>query len=88
MHSNNNSSFTEIKASLNKIYDRIRITNTRDKGYELYKKIISKNITNKTLLYSLINNIQEKLSKLYRAEKAPDWTLLSLFFFNQSQPQL
>ena len=88
MHSNNNSSFTEIKASLNKIYDRIRITNTRDKGYELYKKIISKNITNKTLLYSLINNIQEKLSKLYRAEKAPYLTLLSLFFFNQSQPQL
>ena len=88
MHSINNSSFAEIKASLNKVYDRIRITNTRDKGYELYKKIISKNITNTTLLYSLINNIQEKLSKLYRTEKTPYLTLLSLFFFNQSQPQL
>ena len=88
MHSNNNSSFNEIKASLNKVYDRIRIANTRDKGYELYKKIISKNITNTTLLYSLINNIQEKLSKLSRTEKTPYLTLLSLFFFNQSQTQL
>ena len=88
MYSNNNSSFAEIKTSLNKVYDRIRIPKTQEKGHELFKKLISKNISNKTLLYALINNIQEKLSKLSKAEKPPYLNLLSLFFFNQSQPEL
>ena len=87
MNSKNNPSFTEIKASLNKVYDRIRIQSTQEKGYELFKKIISKNISNKTLLFSVINNIQEKLSKLFPKEKPPYLNLLSLFFFNQSTPE-
>lgn len=87
MYSNNNSTFSEIKISLNKVYDRIRIPKTQEKGHELFKKIISKNITNKTLLYSLINNIQEKLSKLSTIEKPPYLNLLSLFFSNQSQSE-
>ena len=88
MNSNNNTSFSEIKMSLNKVYDRIRIQKTKEKGHELFKKLISKNLSNKTLLYSLINNIQEKLSKLNPKEMPPYLKLLSLFFFNQSQPEL
>ena len=87
MYSNNNSIFSEIKISLNKVYDRIKIPKTQEKGHELFKRIISKNITNKTLLYSLINNIQEKLSKLSTLEKPPYLNLLSLFFSNQSQSE-
>ena len=64
MYNKNNSLFSEIKSSLNKIYDRIRVKKNQEKGYELFKKLISKNISNKTLLSSLINNIQEKISKL------------------------
>ena len=88
MNSNSNSSFAEIRMSLNKVYDRIRIQKTKEKGHELFKKIISKNLSNKTLLYSLINNIQEILSKLTPKEMPPYLKLLSLFFFNQSQPEL
>ena len=87
MYSKNNSSFDEIKSSLNKVYDRIRIPQTKEKGHELFKKIISKNISNKTLLSSLINDIHEKLSKLSQIEKPPYIKLLSLFFFNQNQEE-
>ena len=87
MYSKNNSSFAEIKSSLNKVYDRIRTPKTKEKGYELFKKIISKNIYNKTLLCSVISNIQEKISKLPPMERPPYLNLLSLFFFNQSQPE-
>ena len=86
MYSKNNSLFSEIKSSLNKIYDRIRVKKTQDKGYELFKKLIIKNISNRTLLSSLINNIQEKISKLSLEEKPPYLHLLSLFFSNHSSP--
>ena len=84
MYNKNNSLFSEIKSSLNKIYDRIRVKKNQEKGYELFKKLISKNISNKTLLSSLINNIQEKISKIPPEEKPPYLHLLSLFFANQS----
>ena len=87
MNSKNNPSFTEIKTSLNKVYDRIRNQSTQEKGYELFKKIISKNLSNKTLLFSVINNIQEKLSQFYPKEKLPYLSLLSIFFYNQSNPE-
>ena len=88
MYPKNNSSFAEVKASLNKVYDRIKIPQTKEKGQELFKTIISKNISNKTLLCSVISNIQEKISKLPCLEKPPYLSLLSLFFFNQSQSEL
>jgi len=84
MYTKSNSTFAEIKSSLNKVYDRIRMKNTQEKGHELFKKLISKNISNKTLLSALINNIQDKISKLSPIEKPPYISLLSLFFFNQS----
>ena len=88
MYPKNNSSFAEVKASLYKVYDRIKIPQTKEKGQELFKTIISKNISNKTLLCSVISNIQEKISKLPCLEKPPYLSLLSLFFFNQSQSEL
>ena len=87
MYSKNNSTFAEIKTSLNKVYDRIRIPQTKEKGQELFKIIISKNISNKTILCSIISNIQEKISKLACLEKPPYLSLLSLFFYNQSQSE-
>ena len=86
MYSKRHSSFAEIKANLNKVYDLIRIQNTQEKGHELYKNIILNNIKNRTLLFSLINDIQEKISKLIAKEKPPFINLLSLFFFNKSTP--
>ena len=87
MYTKSNSTFAEIKTSLNKVYDRIRIPQTKEKGQELFKIIISKNISNKTILCSIISNIQEKLSKLACLEKPPYLSLLSLFFYNQSQSE-
>ena len=87
MYPKSNSTFAEVKTSLNKVYDRIRIPQTKEKGQELFKTIISKNISNKTLLCSVISNIQEKISKLPCLEKPPYLSLLSLFFFNQSQSE-
>ena len=87
MYSKSNSTFAEIKTSLNKVYDRIRIPQTKEKGQELFKIIISKNISNKTILCSIISNIQEKISKLACLEKPPYLNLLSLFFYNQSQSE-
>ena len=87
MYPKSNSTFAEVKTSLNKVYDRIRIPQTKEKGQELFKIIISKNISNKTILCSIISNIQEKLSKLACLEKPPYLSLLSLFFYNQSQSE-
>ena len=87
MYSKKNSSFAEIKTTLNKIYDRISSKNTLEKGQELFKKLILKYINSKTLLFSLINNIQEKITNLPTIEKPPYIGLLSLFFFNQSVPE-
>ncbi len=87
MYSKKNSSFAEIKTTLNKIYDRISSKNTLEKGRELFKKLILKYINSKTLLFSLINNIQEKITNLPTIEKPPYIGLLSLFFFNQSVPE-
>ena len=70
MYPNDNTTFSEIKISLKKVYDRIRIPKAQEKGHELFKKIISKNFINKTLLYSLINNMQEKTIKIINFGKA------------------
>ena len=86
MYSKKNSSFSEIKTTLNRIYDLISSKNTLEKGRDLFKKLILKYINSKTLLFSLINNIQEKISSLPTTEKPPYISLLSLFFFNQSVP--
>ena len=79
-------SFADIKTTLNKIYDYISIKTTQEKGHELFKNLILKYINSQTLLFSLINNIQEKISNLATTEKPPYLNLLSLFFFNQSTP--
>ena len=79
MYSKSNSTFAEIKTSLNKVYDRIRIPQTKEKGQELFKIIISKNISNKTILCSIISNIQEKISKLACLEKPPYFDFYYMF---------
>ena len=85
MNSKNMTTFNEIKSALSKVYDRIKTPSTQEKGYELFKIIVAKNLTNKTLLFSIINNIQSKLSILYPKEKPPYLSLLSLFFFHQTE---
>ena len=82
MYSKKNSSFAEIKTTLNKIYDRISSKNTLEKGRELFKKLILKYINSKTLLFSLINNIQEKITNLPTIEKPPYIGLLSFHISN------
>ena len=77
-------SFADIKTTLNKIYDYLSLKTTQEKGHELFKNLILKYINSQTLLFSLINNIQEKISNLAATEKPPYLSLLSLFFFNQS----
>ena len=86
MNSKRNSSFVELKTNLNRVFNRIKNYNTKENGYELYKQIILNNIGNKTLLFSLINDIKEKISLLMPIEKPPYINLLSLFFFNKSAP--
>ena len=77
------SSNTEIKSNLFTIYDKISKPNTKEVGYELYKKLITKNIHSQSNMNTIINNINDFLTALNPKEKEPHLKLLSLTFYTE-----
>jgi hypothetical protein len=77
------SSNTEIKSNLFTIYDKISKPNTKEVGYELYKKLITKNIHSQSNMNIIINNINDFLTALNPKEKEPHLKLLSLTFYTE-----
>ena len=77
------SSNTEIKSNLFTIYDKISKPNTKEVGYELFKKLISKNIHSQSNMNTIINNLNDFLTVLNPKEKEPNLKLLSLIFYTE-----
>ncbi len=74
---------TEIKSNLFTIYDKISKPNTKEVGYELFKKLISKNIHSQSNMNTIINNLNDFLTVLNPKEKEPNLKLLSLIFYTE-----
>ena len=81
-NSNKNLAFNEINNSLNKIYKYLNNPRTEEFGNELYKNLISKYISQNTLIFSIINSLEEKIKKITSSEIQPYINLLSNFFEN------
>ena len=84
MISKSNSTFNEVHNSLNKVYKYINNDKTEELGKDLFEKLIIKNISQKTLIFSIINDLEEKISQtlLLEIDPYPYIQLLSLFFIN------
>jgi len=80
MYSKTKSSFIEISESLNKIYKNIENQKTEEHGIELFKKLIIKNLSKKTLIFSIINNLEEKIMEMPLSDISKYLNLLSVFF--------
>ena len=80
MYSKTNSSFNEINISLNKVYQYLNSTKTEEQGNELFKKIINKYISQNTLIFSIINSLEEKIMNSSLSDINIYTNLLSLLF--------
>ena len=84
---NNNSSGMsnqEIKTSLISIYDKINKPPTKEVGYDLFLKLVHKNLYSSNQMNLIINHIGEFISPLTPKEKDPCLKLLSLIFYSPS----
>ena len=84
MYSKSNSAFIEINQSLNKIYKNLENPLTEELGKELFKKLIVKYIFQNTLIFSMINNLEEKIMEIDKKEASKYINLLSNFFENDN----
>ena len=84
MYSKSNSAFIEINQSLNKIYKNLENPLTEELGKELFKKLIVKYIFQNTLIFSMINNLEEKIMEIDIKEASKYINLLSFFFENNN----
>ena len=74
----------EIKTSLISIYDKINKTPTKEVGYDLFLKLVHKNLYSSNQMNLIINHIGEFISPLTPKEKDPCLKLLSLIFYSPS----
>ena len=72
----------EIKASLISIYDKINKPPTKEVGYDLFLKLVHKNLYSSSQMNFIINHIGEFISPLTPKEKDPCLKLLSLIFYS------
>ena len=79
-NSNYNLAFNEINTSLNKIYKYLNNPRTEEFGNELFKNLIMKYISQNTLIFSIINSLEEKIKKMISSNISPYINLLSYFF--------
>ena len=80
-------STSEINSTLQIIFSKIKTSQSKEIGYELYKKLISKNITDNTKTTYIIKIVKEYLNSLLAPEKEYFLPLLSLLFHPDSQPK-
>lgn len=78
----------EIRSILLNIYDRLTKASTKEVGYELFLKLILKNLASPSSISYIISQLSEFIPPLSPKEKEPCLKLLSLVFFNPLQDQL
>ena len=81
---NNSMSNQEIKTSLISIYDKINKPPTKEVGYDLFLKLVHKNLYSSPQMNFIINHIGEFIFPLTPKEKDPCIKLLSLIFYSPS----
>ena len=74
----------EIKSSLISIYDKINKPSTKEVGYDLYLKLVHKNLYSPSQINFIINHVGEFINPLSPKEKDPCLKLLSLIFYSPS----
>ena len=74
----------EIKTSLISIYDKINKPPTKEVGYDLFLKLVHKNLYSSVQMNFIINHIGEFITPLTPKEKDPCLKLLSLIFYSPS----
>lgn len=84
MYSKTNSAFNEINFSLNKVYNYLNNSKTIKQGNEHFKKLISKYLSQNTLIFSIINSLEEKITKSTSFDITIYINLLSYFFEQNS----
>ena len=84
MYSKTNSAFNEINISLNNVYKHLNNPKTEEQGNKLFKNLISKYLFQNTLIFSIINSLEEKIMKSTSFETTKYVNLLSYFFEKNS----
>ena len=84
MYSKTNSAFNEINISLNNVYKHLNNPKTEEQGNKLFKNLISKYLFQNTLIFSIINSLEEKIMKSTPFEISTYINLLSYFFERNS----
>ena len=77
----------EIKSSLISIYDKINKPPTKEVGYDLFLKLVHKNIYSPPQMNFIINHVSEFITPLKKKEKDPCIKLLSLIFYSPSNEE-
>ena len=77
----------EIKSALYAIYDKINKPLTKEVGYDLFLKLVHKNIFSQSQMNFIINHVGEFISPLEPKEKDPCLKLLSLIFYSPSNDE-
>ena len=73
---------SEIKSILLNIYDRLTKPSTKEVGYELFLKLILKNLFSPSSMSFILSQLSEFIPPLPPKEKEPCLKLLSLIFFD------
>ena len=73
---------SEIKSILLNIYDRLTKPSTKEVGYELFVKLILKNLYSPQSISFILSQLSEFIPSLPPKEKEPCLKLLSLVFFD------
>ena len=84
MYSKANSAFNGINISLNNVYKHLNNPKTEEQGNKLFKNLISKYLFQNTLIFSIINSLEEKIMKSTSFETTKYVNLLSYFFEKNS----
>jgi len=74
----------EIRSSLISVYDKINKPPTKEVGYDLFLKLVHRNLYFSSQMNFIINNIGEFIVPLSPKEKDPCVKLLSLIFYSPS----
>ena len=77
----------EIKSALISIYDKINKPPTKEVGYDLFLKLVHKNLYSPNQMNFIINHVSEFITPLEPKEKDPCMKLLSLIFYSPSSEE-
>ena len=79
INNNNNNNFIEIKNSLNQIFTKIKNSNSKENGYNLFKNLINNHIYNKTNINFIFSTIKDYIDQNIISEKEEIKNFLKIF---------